>query len=74
MCFLSLQSAVGLFGSEVKAHLLLFANRGTKEFTELKEQLGALAPEFTGKVSTELHLLRQNNSFKVKYVISNELN
>ncbi|TMS23165.1 Endoplasmic reticulum resident protein 27 [Larimichthys crocea] len=42
-------SAVGLFGSEVKAHLLLFANRGTKEFTELKEQLGALAPEFTGK-------------------------
>ncbi|XP_060922834.1 endoplasmic reticulum resident protein 27 [Limanda limanda] len=42
-------SAVGLFNSEVKSHLLLFANRGTKGFNELKEQLGALAPEFTGK-------------------------
>ncbi|XP_019939577.2 endoplasmic reticulum resident protein 27 [Paralichthys olivaceus] len=42
-------TAVGLFNSEVKSHLLLFANRGTKEFTELKEQLRALAPEFTGK-------------------------
>ncbi|CAB1439911.1 unnamed protein product [Pleuronectes platessa] len=42
-------SAVGLFNSEVKSHLLLFANRGTKEFTELNEQLRALAPEFTGK-------------------------
>uniref|UniRef100_A0A8C5HG30 Endoplasmic reticulum resident protein 27 n=1 Tax=Gouania willdenowi TaxID=441366 RepID=A0A8C5HG30_GOUWI len=42
-------TAVGLFDSEVKTHLLLFANRGTKEFTELKDQLGALAPEFTGK-------------------------
>ncbi|XP_059188948.1 endoplasmic reticulum resident protein 27 [Centropristis striata] len=42
-------SAVGLFNSEVKTHLLLFANRGSKEYTELKERLGALAPEFTGK-------------------------
>ncbi|XP_058497135.1 endoplasmic reticulum resident protein 27 [Solea solea] len=42
-------TAVGLFGSEVKSHLLLFANRGTKEFTELKNKLEALAPEFTGK-------------------------
>ncbi|KAM8773456.1 endoplasmic reticulum resident protein 27 [Acanthopagrus schlegelii] len=42
-------NAVGLFGSEVKTHLLLFVNRGTKHFTELKERLGALAPEFTGK-------------------------
>ncbi|KAK0135589.1 Endoplasmic reticulum resident protein 27 [Merluccius polli] len=43
-------TAVGLFNSEVKAHLLLLVNRGTKEFTELKEQLAALAPEFTGKL------------------------
>ncbi|KAM6940579.1 endoplasmic reticulum resident protein 27 [Xenentodon cancila] len=42
-------TAVGLFHSEVKSHLLLFANRGSKDFTELKERLGALAPEFTGK-------------------------
>ncbi|XP_008315299.1 endoplasmic reticulum resident protein 27 [Cynoglossus semilaevis] len=42
-------TAVGLFNSEVKAHLLLFANRGTKEFTELKKNLRALAPDFTGK-------------------------
>ncbi|KAI3353272.1 hypothetical protein L3Q82_019809 [Scortum barcoo] len=42
-------TAVGLFNSVVKSHLLLFANRGSKEYTELKEQLGALAPEFTGK-------------------------
>ncbi|KAJ3614583.1 hypothetical protein NHX12_018155 [Muraenolepis orangiensis] len=43
-------TAVGLFNSEVKAHLLLFINRGTKDFTELKEQLAVLAPEFTGKL------------------------
>ncbi|CAN9510468.1 unnamed protein product [Ophioblennius macclurei] len=42
-------SAVGLFNSEVKAHLLVLANRGTKDFTELKKKIGALAPEFTGK-------------------------
>lgn len=42
-------TAVGLFNSEVKTHLLLFANRGTKEFTELKDKLQVLAPEFTGK-------------------------
>ncbi|XP_053185935.1 endoplasmic reticulum resident protein 27 [Scomber japonicus] len=42
-------TAVGLFNSEVKTHLLLFANRGTKEYTDLKKQLGTLAPEFTGK-------------------------
>ncbi|XP_031727690.1 endoplasmic reticulum resident protein 27 [Anarrhichthys ocellatus] len=42
-------TAVGLFNSEVKTHLLLFANKGSKEDTELKERLGALAPEFTGK-------------------------
>ncbi|XP_026216059.1 endoplasmic reticulum resident protein 27 [Anabas testudineus] len=42
-------TAVGLFNSVVKSHLLLFANRGSKEYTELKDRLGALAPEFTGK-------------------------
>ncbi|XP_073334388.1 endoplasmic reticulum resident protein 27 [Pagrus major] len=42
-------NAVGLFGSEVKTHLLLFANKGKKNFAELMERLGALAPEFTGK-------------------------
>uniref|UniRef100_A0A3Q3W8M9 Endoplasmic reticulum protein 27 n=1 Tax=Mola mola TaxID=94237 RepID=A0A3Q3W8M9_MOLML len=42
-------TAVGLFNSEVKTHLVVFANRGTKEYTELNDQLGALAPEFTGK-------------------------
>ncbi|XP_024863696.1 endoplasmic reticulum resident protein 27 isoform X2 [Kryptolebias marmoratus] len=43
-------TAVGLFNSEVKSHLVLFANRGTKEYTELKERLGVLAPEFTEKL------------------------
>ncbi|KAM8842564.1 endoplasmic reticulum resident protein 27 isoform 2-T2 [Synchiropus picturatus] len=43
------ETAVGLFNSEVKVHVLLFANRGSKEFSVLKKQLGALAPEFTGK-------------------------
>ncbi|KAF7659839.1 hypothetical protein LDENG_00292460 [Lucifuga dentata] len=43
-------TAVGLFNSEVKAHLLLFANRGSKDFAELKQRLGVLAPEFTGKL------------------------
>uniref|UniRef100_UPI0037E9856F endoplasmic reticulum resident protein 27 n=1 Tax=Semicossyphus pulcher TaxID=241346 RepID=UPI0037E9856F len=42
-------TAVGLFNSEVKSHLLLFANRGTKQYTELQKKLRALAPEFTGK-------------------------
>ncbi|KAF7213090.1 endoplasmic reticulum resident protein 27 [Nothobranchius furzeri] len=43
-------TAVGLFNSDVKTHLVLFANRGSKDYTELKERLGALAPEFTGKL------------------------
>ncbi|XP_068448287.1 endoplasmic reticulum resident protein 27 [Clinocottus analis] len=43
-------TAVGLFNSEVKTHLLLFTTRGSKDFTELKERLGALAPDFTGKL------------------------
>ncbi|XP_071388188.1 endoplasmic reticulum resident protein 27 [Centroberyx affinis] len=42
-------TAVGLFNSEVKSHLLLFANRGSKDYAELTARLGALAPEFTGK-------------------------
>ncbi|KAM6971770.1 endoplasmic reticulum resident protein 27 [Aplochiton taeniatus] len=42
-------TAVGLFNSEVAVHLLLFANRGTKEYSALKDKLAALAPEFTGK-------------------------
>lgn len=45
-----METAVGLFNSEVKTHLVIFANRGTKEYTNLKDQLGALAPEFTGQV------------------------
>uniref|UniRef100_A0A3Q2QIN3 Endoplasmic reticulum protein 27 n=1 Tax=Fundulus heteroclitus TaxID=8078 RepID=A0A3Q2QIN3_FUNHE len=43
-------TAVGLFNSEVKTHLVLFANRGSKGYKELKERLGALAPEFSGKL------------------------
>ncbi|XP_026160312.1 endoplasmic reticulum resident protein 27 [Mastacembelus armatus] len=43
-------TAVGLFNSEVKSHLLLLANRGSKEYPKLKERLRALAPEFTGKL------------------------
>uniref|UniRef100_A0A8C9V1X0 Endoplasmic reticulum resident protein 27-like n=1 Tax=Scleropages formosus TaxID=113540 RepID=A0A8C9V1X0_SCLFO len=42
-------TAVGLFNSEVKTHLLLLANRGSKNFSELKDKMRALAPEFTGK-------------------------
>ncbi|XP_061761836.1 protein disulfide-isomerase isoform X2 [Nerophis ophidion] len=42
-------TAVGIFNSEVKAHLLLFVNRSSKEQQELKKRLAALAPEFMGK-------------------------
>lgn len=42
-------TAVGLFNSEVKTHLVVFANRGSKDYKELQQQLGALASEFTGK-------------------------
>ncbi|KAJ0050674.1 hypothetical protein NL108_005071, partial [Boleophthalmus pectinirostris] len=42
-------TAVGLFESQVKTHLVIFANRTSKDFYELKEKLAALAPEFTGK-------------------------
>ncbi|KAJ0033029.1 hypothetical protein NQD34_000136 [Periophthalmus magnuspinnatus] len=42
-------TAVGLFNSEVQTHLVIFAKRTSKEYNELKEKLGALAPEFTGK-------------------------
>ncbi|KAI9519175.1 hypothetical protein NQZ68_031447, partial [Dissostichus eleginoides] len=31
-------------------HLLLFANRESKEYTKLKERLAALAPQFTSKL------------------------
>uniref|UniRef100_A0A4W5Q6Y6 Endoplasmic reticulum protein 27 n=1 Tax=Hucho hucho TaxID=62062 RepID=A0A4W5Q6Y6_9TELE len=42
-------TAVGLFQSEVKAHLLLFINRESGDYKVLKDRLGALAPEFVGK-------------------------
>ncbi|KAJ8416008.1 hypothetical protein AAFF_G00380300 [Aldrovandia affinis] len=47
-------TAVGLFNSEVKTHLLLFANRGSADYTKLKNKLGTLAPEYSGKVSDDL--------------------
>lgn len=56
--FCSSQTAVGLFNSEVKTHLLLLANRGSKDFVELKERLGALAPEYTGKVRIFLSVIQ----------------
>jgi len=42
-------TAVGLFNSEVKTHLLLFANRGSKDYAQLQARVKAVAPEFTGK-------------------------
>ena len=48
--FCLLKTAVGLFNSEVKTHLLLFANRGSKDYTQLQARVKAVAPEFTGKV------------------------
>ncbi|KAK3575445.1 hypothetical protein QTP86_026711 [Hemibagrus guttatus] len=43
-------SAVGLFQSKVKVHLVLFANRGSDNYSELKERVGALAPRYTQKM------------------------
>lgn len=43
-------TAVGLFNSDVKAHFLLFTNRGSEDYTLLKDRMAALAPEFTGKL------------------------
>ncbi|XP_053355312.1 endoplasmic reticulum resident protein 27 isoform X1 [Clarias gariepinus] len=43
-------SAVGLFQSKVKVHVVLFVNRGSDNYNELKERLGALAPRYTGKM------------------------
>ncbi|XP_058258343.1 endoplasmic reticulum resident protein 27 isoform X2 [Hemibagrus wyckioides] len=43
-------SAVGLFQSKVKVHLVLFANRGSDNYSELKERVGALAPRYTQKL------------------------
>uniref|UniRef100_A0A3P9KI37 Endoplasmic reticulum protein 27 n=1 Tax=Oryzias latipes TaxID=8090 RepID=A0A3P9KI37_ORYLA len=42
-------TAVGLFNAEVRTHLVIFANRGSEEYPQLKEKLATLAPEFTGK-------------------------
>ncbi|XP_071202020.1 endoplasmic reticulum resident protein 27-like [Salvelinus alpinus] len=54
-------TAVGLFQSEVKAHLLLFINRGSGDYKELKDRLGALAPEFVGEFLFVLvHGVRSN--------------
>lgn len=56
------QSAVGLFQSKVKVHVVLFANRGSDTYNELKERVGALAPHYVGKVfiicSTLIHSLK----------------
>ncbi|XP_036425966.1 endoplasmic reticulum resident protein 27 [Colossoma macropomum] len=43
-------SAVGLFQSKVKVHLVLLANRGSTDYKPLKEKLGALAPRYAGKM------------------------
>ncbi|XP_066519729.1 endoplasmic reticulum resident protein 27 [Hoplias malabaricus] len=43
-------TAVGLFQSEVKVHLLLFVNKGSTDYKPLKKKLGALAPHYTGKM------------------------
>ncbi|XP_012694286.2 endoplasmic reticulum resident protein 27 [Clupea harengus] len=42
-------TAVGLFQSQVKTHILLFANRGSSDYSALQKKLGALAPDFSGK-------------------------
>uniref|UniRef100_A0A4W4EBS6 Endoplasmic reticulum protein 27 n=1 Tax=Electrophorus electricus TaxID=8005 RepID=A0A4W4EBS6_ELEEL len=43
-------SAVGLFQSKVKVHLVLMANRGSSNYKKLKGRLEALAPQYTGKL------------------------
>ncbi|KAI4883904.1 hypothetical protein NFI96_020546, partial [Prochilodus magdalenae] len=43
-------SAVGLFQSKVKVHLVIFANRGSASYKSLTEELGALAPRYAGKM------------------------
>ncbi|KAF4080135.1 hypothetical protein AMELA_G00166980 [Ameiurus melas] len=43
-------SAVGLFQSKVNVHIVLFANRGSDNYSELKERVGALAPHYVGKM------------------------
>ncbi|XP_041959093.1 endoplasmic reticulum resident protein 27 [Alosa sapidissima] len=42
-------TAVGLFQSRVKTHILLFANRGSADYSKLQKRLGAVAPDFSGK-------------------------
>uniref|UniRef100_A0A3B3SH02 Endoplasmic reticulum protein 27 n=1 Tax=Paramormyrops kingsleyae TaxID=1676925 RepID=A0A3B3SH02_9TELE len=48
-------TAVGLFKSKVKTHLLLLANRGSRDFDDLKDKMVALAPAYSGKVGDGLH-------------------
>ncbi|XP_039512544.1 endoplasmic reticulum resident protein 27 [Pimephales promelas] len=43
-------SAVGLFQSEVKTHVLLLANRGRTDSDPLQERFRDLAPKYTGKM------------------------
>ncbi|XP_063050732.1 endoplasmic reticulum resident protein 27 [Engraulis encrasicolus] len=42
-------TAVGLFQSRVKTHVLLFANRGSADYSKLQKRVEAVAPEFSGK-------------------------
>ncbi|KAI7807699.1 putative endoplasmic reticulum resident protein 27 [Triplophysa rosa] len=58
-------SAVGLFQSEVKTHLLLIVNRDTSDFNQLKEKLGALAPRYTGKMLFVLVNGREKSNARV---------
>ncbi|XP_076871875.1 endoplasmic reticulum resident protein 27 isoform X2 [Brachyhypopomus gauderio] len=43
-------SAVGLFQSKVKVHLVLMAHRGSSNYKELKGRLEVLAPQYAGKL------------------------
>ncbi|MBN3317349.1 ERP27 protein, partial [Atractosteus spatula] len=44
-------TAVGLFSSAVRAHLLLLADKRSAGFAQLRELLKALAPQYRGQVS-----------------------
>lgn len=50
VCVCVCQSAVGLFQSEVKTHLLLLADRGRADSDPLQQRFRDLAPKYTGKV------------------------
>uniref|UniRef100_A0A8C6SCV9 Endoplasmic reticulum resident protein 27 n=1 Tax=Neogobius melanostomus TaxID=47308 RepID=A0A8C6SCV9_9GOBI len=59
-------AAVGLFNSEVKTHLVIFANRGSEDYSELKDKLSVL-PQSSQLLFVLINGALKSNSRSLSY-------